>query len=97
MIAVDFKGSNQEIAKEQEQYRTLPAHFSYTAQGRVTTLWRLSIWERVRLIFGGGIWLQVLTYCNPLQPLRMSIEKPEILGDVLGTNLPIEIEGGANG
>ena len=78
MIAVDFKGSNREISKDQEQYRALPAHVSNDARGMVTTLWKLSIWERVRLVFGGGIWLQVLTYCNQLQPLKMSVERPEI-------------------
>lgn len=75
MRAVDFVGSDRVIAKNQQEYRNLPAYY---AQGRVTTFWKPSIWDRIRMVFGGGIWLQVLTFGNPLQPLMMATEKPNI-------------------
>ena len=81
MIAVDFKGSNRKIAEHQAEYNTLPAHVGgrFQGYGTVTTFWKPSFLEKLQIVFGGGVWLQMLTFCKPLQPLKMTIKKPEFL------------------
>ncbi len=78
MTGIDFQNSNRMIAKDQPEYLTLPAHVSATTEGTVTTCWKPTLKERLKLVFGGAIWLQVLTFCKPLQPLKMSVDKPEL-------------------
>ena len=74
MKAVKFKQSNIEIAKDQDQYITLPAHMD--SDGTVTSCWSLTWWERFKLLFSGHLFLQILTYGKPLQPLKMSVNNP---------------------
>lgn len=62
------------FAKDQPEYLQLPAIKS--ACGRVTTRWRLDWRERLRVIFSGDLWLQVLTFGEPLQPVRILTKEP---------------------
>jgi hypothetical protein len=66
------------FAKEQPQYIPLPA--LKFEDGLVVTRWKLSWRERVNLIFGDSIYLGLLTYNRPLQPIRMSTSVEEIVG-----------------
>lgn len=61
-------------AKDQPEYIPLPAH--RTDDGLVVTRWGLSIGERLRLLLGGSIWLSVLTFNRPLQPIRLDTRCP---------------------
>lgn len=72
-----FDGSNTEFAKNQPEYLPLPAH--YSDEGIVTTCWQMTLSERVRVLFTGCMWLQTLTFKKPLQPQKLSAERP-ILG-----------------
>ena len=74
MRPIEFSGQNTVIAKEQPEYLGLPAHL--TEDGLVISCWRLSIWERLKVLWNGHIWLEVLTFNNPLQPLFMSVDGP---------------------
>ena len=80
MEAIKFKECNSDYAENQDEYITLPAHKTKDGQGQVTTCWKLSLGERCKLLFSGKIYLQILTFNNPLQPLKMSIEKPYTIG-----------------
>lgn len=62
------------FAKDQPEYLQLPAHV--TPDGRVVTRWRLTWREKLQVVLGGCLWLQVLTFNSPLQPVKISTECP---------------------
>ena len=74
MKIVEFKECNVTYAKNQPEYLPLPCHKS--EDGTVTSCWRLSFIDRLRAAFLGRIYLQVLTFNQPLQPLKMGSENP---------------------
>lgn len=59
------------FAKDQPQYRQLPA--VVFSDGLVVTRWRLSLRERLRVLFGSGIFVSKLTFNQPLQPMKVGI------------------------
>ena len=74
MIPKTFKGMNAIYAKDQPEYLPLPVH--KTDGGTVTSCWKLSLFERIQVLFGGTIWLRVLTFNQPLQPMKLLIKGP---------------------
>ena len=62
-------------AKDQPQYLPLPAYRS--AGGLVITRWRLSLFERIRVLMSGSVWLSILTFGHPLQPVKLQATCPE--------------------
>lgn len=65
-------------AKDQPQYLQLPAcNFQYTG-GEVSVIsrYRLTIFERLKLLFTGSIWLEQMTFGQALQPQRPTINEP---------------------
>jgi len=81
MKIIKFKECNAVYAENQPQYLPLPSH--KTSDGVVTSCWRLSIKERLWVLFSGRIFLQVLTFNNPLQPLKMNVANPVLDNDTL--------------
>lgn len=71
MKPIFFKGHNTVIGKDQPEYLPLPAH--YNEEGDVRTVWKFSIRERLKILFGGKIELTQMTFLNPLQPIRASV------------------------
>ncbi len=61
-------------AKDQPEYIPLPAY--RTDDGLVVTRWRLSWLERLRVLVSGSVWLSILTYNKPLQPVKMDASCP---------------------
>lgn len=76
MELIDFPEQNTVFAKDQPEYRRLPAHRFNDDDGRIACCWQLSWRERLRVLFTGRIWQQVLTFNNPLQPQLLTVEKP---------------------
>lgn len=74
MHPIEFPGHNVVIAKDQPQYLPLPARV--TADGEVTSCWAMSWRERLRVLFAGRIYVTNLTFRQPLQPQRISVEPP---------------------
>jgi len=74
MKIVEFEGCNATYAENQPEYLPLKCHKAQ--DGRVTTCWGLSFIERVRVALSGKIYLQVLTFNQPLQPLKMITIQP---------------------
>lgn len=74
MEPIKFKGSNVTFAKNQPEYLSLLTH--KTDDGRVTSCWGLSFFERLKVLLTGKIWLSVLTFNKPLQPQRLSVKCP---------------------
>lgn len=74
MSPCHFPGVNVEFAKSQSQYSILPAHRD--TDGKATFCWRLTFRERIAVLFRGCVWHQVLTFGQPLQPQKLTVEKP---------------------
>ena len=64
-------------AKDQPQYLPLPVLLSFT-RNRVTTRWRLTWRERLRVLWTGNVWHQALTFGQALQPVKLSATEPSL-------------------
>ena len=58
-------------AKDQPRYNALPS--LHTPAGRVITRWELTDEERRRILQGEDVYLCVLTFNNPLQPVSLTV------------------------
>ncbi len=67
-----FGWSSTTYAKDQTQYLPLPVIRSASIRGHVVSRWKLSWRERLRVLFSGDIWLMLLTFHEPLQPVKIS-------------------------
>jgi hypothetical protein len=74
MDPVKFKGHNLVLAENQEEYRPLPVCHELTGNGAMVCCWKLSFWERVKLLFKGKIFIRQLTFNMPFQPMLPMIE-----------------------
>ena len=76
MKAIGFTGCNATYAENQSEYLNLPVHKA--EDGLITTCWELSFTERIKVVLTGRIFLQVLTFNKPLQPLKMLSREPKL-------------------
>ena len=74
MKLIEFPEQNVVIAKNQPEYLPMPAY--KTKDGRVICCWKLSIKERLRLLFSGKLWHHILTFNYPLQPQALDLQYP---------------------
>lgn len=63
-----------EYAKDQPEYITLPCWRG--PDGTVVTRWRLSWKERFLVFLNGCLWLSILTFNRPLQPVKLDAHCP---------------------
>jgi len=63
-------------AKNQPEYIPLPV--VKERNGVVTSRWKLTWKEMLSVLFHGSIYLQVMTFNKPLQPMSMSVSPPNI-------------------
>ena len=78
MELIEFAEQNVVIAKDQPQYRPMPAHVRMDdREGQVICCWQLSPEEIERLLVDGKIWHSILTFGGPVQPQMLSVDKPE--------------------
>jgi hypothetical protein len=64
-------------AKDQPEYIPLPVIKS--AQGHVVSRWKLTWRERMAVLFGRHLWVTMLTFNQPLQPIKLDIGRPDNL------------------
>lgn len=86
MKPVEFKEQNVVYAKDQKEYLDLPSYRD-KATGRVISCWKLSLFERLKLLFTGRLWLHILAFNNPLQASKLSADSPfpyKFMGEVAG-------------
>jgi len=76
MKPVIFPQCNSVFAEEQTEYLNLPAYRETDKQGLVITCWKMTWGERWRALFGGCIWLRMLTFNQPLQPVSLEVVPP---------------------
>jgi hypothetical protein len=67
---------NATYAKDQPQYLQLPVYKDPCDEGYVTSCWRLSLWERLKMLFTGRMWITVMTFGDALQPIRPAVDDP---------------------
>lgn len=69
MKPIKFKQHNVVYAENQKEYLPLPVFKQPDdPEGKVTSCWRLSIWERIRVLVMGRLFFQTMTFNQPLQP-----------------------------
>lgn len=79
MDLIPFPEQTNVIAKDQPQYRPMPAHiFQDDPQGKVAFCWKLTLKERLRVLLTGTLWQQVLTFNHPLQPQLLDVKRPKM-------------------
>ena len=76
MKPVKFKEANMTYAENQPEYLPLPVH--KTKGGEVISCWKLSLMERLRVLFAGNVWLSSLTFNKPLQPQFITVKKSDM-------------------
>lgn len=79
MEPIKFDDCNVVYGKDQSEYKPLPAERRGKPEyGEIVTCWELSSQERQIVAKEGKIWLSMLTFNRPLQPVLLSVVKPEI-------------------
>lgn len=77
MQPLNFDGVNVVYGAKQPEYIPLPAEYRGGKSGEILTCWELSPDELKRVQETGKLWLGVLTFGQPLQPVYLAVEKPE--------------------
>lgn len=76
---IEFPEQTVVIAKDQPPYRPLPAYrYANDPEGKIVCCWKLDFLARLKVLFTGKLWHQILTFNHPLQPQLMMIDKPEM-------------------
>lgn len=77
MEAITFKHVNLELAKDQEQYQTLPVHYDDSIpEGPMTACFKLTPEEIKQIILTGKLWHTQWTFKKGFQPVAMSTSNP---------------------
>lgn len=63
------------VAANQEPYIALPGVLD---SNRFTTRWQLTWRERFKILRTGDLWLQMLTFRGPVQPVKLLVDEPVI-------------------
>jgi hypothetical protein len=76
MKPIEFKQANTEFAKNQNEYLTLPAYTDDEQGGRIVHCWQLELKERIKILFTGKLWIWVLNFHKPPQPIKPDVNNP---------------------
>ena len=76
MNPIKFKEHNKVYAENQESYIPLPVYEDKEHGGRVIHCWKLSVKERIHVLFTGKLWINVLNFGQSLQPIMPMIANP---------------------
>ncbi len=74
-ISLGYPDHEVIYAKDQPEYIPLPAY--KWKDGTVVTKWQLTWKERFLILFNGHFFFSILTFNNPLQPIRPSCYMPD--------------------
>ena len=78
MQPLNFDGANIVFGANQPEYQPLPAeHVGKPETGQINTCWELSPDELKQIQETGKIWVSILTFGQPLQPVLVSVDKPK--------------------
>lgn len=79
MNPVKFPESNVVYGQFQKEYKPLPAMRVDGPAGDVITCWNLSLFERLKVLFSGEVWVSQLTFHAPIQPQMLTAEKSDVI------------------
>lgn len=79
MKPIKFDGANIVYGANQPEYQPLPAErVGKFETGQINTCWELSPDELKQIQETGKIWVSLLTFGQPLQPVLISVDKPDV-------------------
>lgn len=78
MKPVEFKHQNIVFAKDQPEYQPLPALKIDSSMGEVVSCWKLSFWERIRVLFLGRVWMSLASFNRPLTPSFLAVNRKQV-------------------
>ena len=78
MKAIKFKQHNVVFAENQEEDLPLLALRLETKEGEVIFCQRLSLSERVRVVFLGNIWVSLMMFGQPMTPSFLSTKRKDV-------------------
>jgi hypothetical protein len=74
---IEFEEQNVIFAKDQPEYRPLPAYRHLDdPEGKIVCCWKFGWWDRFKILFNGRIWHMIMTFNKPLQPQLILADKP---------------------
>lgn len=73
MKPVDFELSNCIYAEDQPEYLPLPVRKITGEEGEVISLWKPTLLERIKILFGKNIGLSLWTFHKALTPSRVFV------------------------
>ena len=76
MEPIEFKEQNVVFAKNQKPYLPLPAYQDDEQGGRIFHCWKLTWKERFIMLITGILWINVLNFKQPPQPIKPMAENP---------------------
>lgn len=76
MKAIKFKEANVVYGENQPQYLPLPAH--KTEEGQAIFCFELDEEERKQIAETGELWVSLLTFNQPLQPILLTTKKTDL-------------------
>lgn len=79
LSAVEFPEQSTVIAKDQPEYRPLPALMVEDSTGTMITCWHFTLRDRLKVLFGGKLWCSVWTFDTAISPLYFSVDKRDVL------------------
>ena len=78
MEPIKFDGANVVFGANQPEYMPLPAErVGKPENGQIITCWALSPDELKKVQETGQIYVSLLTFGQPLQPVLVSVDKPD--------------------
>jgi hypothetical protein len=77
MKPITFPGHNMTLAEDQPEYLPLPVCYHGGDEGAMTSCWKLTWWERIKVLFTGSIYFNQFTFNQPLQPQRPDVDWKE--------------------
>ena len=78
MKAIEFKHQTIVFAKDQPEYLPLPALKIKGREGQVISCWKMSIKERIRVLFTGVVWMNLMSFNKPLTPSYLSTRRKDV-------------------
>lgn len=76
MEPIYFEEYNKVYAKNSDKYLPLPVYEDKVQGGRVFHCWELTFKERIKILFTGQLWINVLNFEQRLQPIKPMIDCP---------------------
>ena len=77
MKAIKFKHQTHTLAESQDEYITLNILKIPGIEGEVISCWKLSLKERIKILFTGTLWHNQLSFNKDPMPIRLSVYRKD--------------------